>query len=153
MSLSLFITYVQTQSKYILLVDLVPPIYVWVGRAYNVHQREHLRWRSVVELYYRQQECNAEKEKDGVSRLGDFRNGNMFSFYSRVALRQSTMDPGHYWHMFAVKERLNLLPKVNMIKRDVSYEYIGSTIAARGRPGGKIMNDVFEDFVEHTASE
>ncbi len=114
-----------------------------------------MRWRSVVESYYRQQEYyTTDKEKSGISRLGDFRNGNTYSFYSRVALRQSTMDPGHYWHMFAVKERLNLLPKEkNMIKRDVSYHYIGSTIAARGRPGSRIINDVFEEFIEHSESK
>ena len=110
-----------------------------------------MRWRSVVESYYRQQEYyTTDKEKSGISRLDDFHNGNIYSFYSRVALRQSTMDPGHYWHMFAVKERLTLK---NMIKRDVSYHYIGSTIAARGRPGSRIINDVFEDFIEHSASK
>lgn len=132
-------------------VDLVPPIYVWVGSAYNVQQRENLRWRSVV-MSHREQEYNTEKMKDGISRLGEFHPESMYSFYSRVALRQSAMDPGHSWHMFAVKERLNLLPKVNQVEKDVSYHYIGSTIAARGRPSSRIMNDVFEEFIEHSAS-
>lgn len=103
-------------------------------------------------MSHRQNEYNAEKMKDGISRLEDFQHENMYSFYSRVALRQSAMDPGHSWHMFAVKERLNLLPKVNQVETDVSYHYIGSTIAARGRPSSRIMNDVLEEFIEQSAT-
>ena len=135
---------------------MVPPIYVWVGCAYNIHG-DHLRWRSIAELH-RQQQYNTEKDEGGLSRLANFRNENiMYSFYSRIALRQSAMDSGHSWHMFAVKERLNRSEQSasrriddleHTVERDVSYHYIGSTVAARGRPSSRIMCDVFEEFIE-----
>ena len=117
-----------------------------------------MRWRSIAELHRQQQQYNTDS---ALSRLGEYGNEKSYSFYSRMALRLSAMDPGHSWNMFAVKERINLLPKmqsrrsdgVDQMERDVSYHYIGSTVAARGRPSNRIMSDVFEEFIEHSESK
>jgi hypothetical protein len=118
-------------------VDLVPPVFVWVGCANTIFQRKHSRWslRSVAALF--------RDQKHG----DDPGDGSMYSFYSRVALVQSAMDNGHSWHFFAVKERMN------QVERDVSYHYMGSSIASRGRPSSRIMNDVFEEFCEHSTAK
>ena len=78
---------------------------------------------------------------------------------------QSAMDTGHSWHMFAVKERLcplhseslsnlaqNRVHSTDLVERDVSYNYMGSSIASRGRPSSHIMIDVLEEFCEHSTT-
>merc|ERR1719491_1113963 len=113
----------------------MPPVYVWVGCANMIGQRK--RSRRSIAASFRQQQCDASL--DGLN------------YFSRVTLTQSAMESGHYWHMFAAKERLNppvfssepsmsraLSPK--QAERDLSYHYIGSSSASRGRPSSHIMN-------------
>ena len=137
-----------------IIVDLVPPIYVWVGCAYTIQHRENLHARSAIELL-RQHQNSAKMDKVGLPGL-NFCDEQMYSYsvYSRVALRQSAMDPGHSWHMFVAEERYRLHSELQTdtldhLKQDVSYHYIGSTLASRGRPSRNIMNDVFEQFSEN----
>lgn len=119
-----------------LLRDLVPPIYVWVGCANALFQRKaHMSLRSVAALL-------REHEQDRSSRGND--SENTYTFYSRIALVQSAMDAGHSWHMFAVKEHFS-----ESLVKNTAY-YIGSSIVSRGRPSSRIMNDVFEEYCEHT---
>lgn len=92
--------------------------------------------RSVAALF-------REHKQDG-SRGNE--SGNTYTFYSRVALVQSAMDAGHSWHMFAVKEHFS----ESLVKRTT--HYMGSSIASRGRPSSRIMNDVFEEYCEHTST-
>lgn len=122
-----------------LLRDLVPPIYVWVGCANALFQKKgsQLSLRSVAALL-------REHEQDRSSRGND--SGNTYTFYSRIALVQSAMDAGHSWHMFAVKELFS-----ESLVKNTAY-YIGSSIVSRGRPSSRIMNDVFEEYCEHTST-
>ena len=122
-----------------LLRDLVPPIYVWVGCANALFQRKgsQLSMRSVAALF-------RDHEQDGSSRGND--SGNTYTFYSRIAIVQSAMEAGHSWHMFAVKEHISEL----LVKSTA--HYIGSSIASRGRPSSRIMNDVFEEYCEQTST-
>ncbi|KAL7541736.1 hypothetical protein ACHAXR_011173 [Thalassiosira sp. AJA248-18] len=140
-----------------LLRDLVPPVYVWAGCANTIGQRKNSRrsLRSIVASFRQQQQKQlrqCEPDKDGDE---DYHEGT-YTYYSRVALTQSAMETGHSWHMFAVKERLKplLQPSVStsrrtvgqQVERDVSYHYMGSSNASRGRPNSRIMKDVFEEF-------
>jgi hypothetical protein len=136
-------------------VDLVPPVFVWVGCANTILQRNHSRLslRSVAALFRDQQH--------GAACFDDPGDEITYSFYSRVALVQSAMNTGHSWHMFAVKERLkprhsestsnvalSRMHSSDWEERDVSYHYMGSSIASRGRPSSRIMNDLFAEFCE-----
>mmetsp|Transcript_31674 Transcript_31674/g.66605 ORF Transcript_31674/g.66605 Transcript_31674/m.66605 type:complete len:536 (-) Transcript_31674:52-1659(-) len=147
-----------------LLRDLVPPVYVWVGRATTIGQSKHSR-RSLrsIAASFRQQQYDAAIDKDEDS-IDDFGIENSYSYYSRVVLKQSSMEAGHSWHMFAVKERLNPLHSsstsrtmlasytMDQVERHVSYHYMGSSNASRGRPSTRIMSDVFEEFCENSSS-
>ena len=93
--------------------------------------------RSVAALF-------RDHEQDGSSRGND--SGNTYTFYSRIAIVQSAMEAGHSWHMFAVKEHISEL----LVKSTA--HYIGSSIASRGRPSSRIMNDVFEEYCEQTST-
>lgn len=138
-----------------LLRDLVPPIYVWVGCANVIGQRKHSHrsLRSLAATQFRQ-------EHSEIETTGDIPNdGTSYSYYSRVALTQSAMETGHSWHMFAVRENLKPMHSVTAAltstlrhERNVSYHYIGSSIASRGRPSKRIINDVFEEFCETSAT-
>jgi hypothetical protein len=125
-----------------LLRDLVPPIYVWVGCANALFQRKgtpQLSMRSVAALF-------REHEHDGSSRSRNDSGTTTYTLYTRIALVQSAMDAGHSWHMFAVKEHFSK----SFVKKTT--HYIGSSIASRGRPSSRIMNDVFEEYCEHTST-
>lgn len=138
---------------------MVPPVFVWVGCANTILQKKGPRWslRSVAALFRDQQHDAASFDDAG--------DGITYSFYSRVALVQSAMDTGHSWHMFAVKERLrprhsdptsSLAPTQKRSldqDRDVSYHYMGSSIASRGRPNTRLMNDVFEEFCAKSTTQ
>jgi hypothetical protein len=152
----LLLLYELELNTMIFAADLVPPVFVWVGCANTIFQRNHSRWslRSVAALFRDQQHVAASFDDPG--------DEVTYSFYSRVAIVQSAMDTGHSWHMFAVKERFKPRHTESTSKiapsrmhlsdrdeRDVSYHYMGSSIASRGRPSSHIMNDVFEEFCEH----
>jgi len=141
-----------------LLRDFVPPIYVWAGCANFIKQRKHSR--QSIAASFRQQQCDMPMEEDGSDVNGPS-DEQTYSYYSRVALTQSAMETGHSWHMFAVQEKLkpphlyssssakqSHAHRGGQLERDVSYHYIGSTNASRGRPSRRIMNDVFEEFCE-----
>lgn len=117
-----------------LLRDLTPPVYVWVGCANMIGQRK--RSRRSVALSYRPQPRNASSAEA--------------QYFSRVALTQSAMEAGHHWHMFAVQERstpsVSALRTPEAAERQISYHYIGSSSASRGRPSSRIMKDVLEEF-------
>ncbi len=135
---------------------MVPPVYVWVGCAKAIGQRHSNKsYRSIDVLFHRQQsDMGMDKDNAPVHDLAD----KSYSYYSRIALTQSAMETGHSWHMFAVKEELKQpsSPETKMVhrhanhhvERDISYKYIGSSNASRGRPSTRIMNDVFEEFCE-----
>ncbi len=139
---------------------MVPPVFVWVGCANTILQRKGPRWslRSVAALF-RDQQHEAAIFDDAGDEI-------TYSFYSRVALVQSAMDTGHSWHMFAAKESLrprhsdstsSLAPTrkhlLDQVDRDVSYHYMGSSIASRGRPNTRLMNDVFEEFCANSTTQ
>lgn len=121
--------------------DLVPPVYAWVGCASVIGRRTRSHGSVAASLH--RQQCRASCEE--------------VMYFSRVALTQSAMEAGHRWHMFAVQEGWNppasahgkitkrmLAPEQG--ERHRSYHYIGSSIAARGRPSSRIMYDVLEDY-------
>ncbi len=132
---------------------MIPPVFVWVGCANTILQRKVSHWslRSVAALFRDQQH--------GAGSFDDPGDESTYSFYSRVALVQSAMDTGHSWHMFAVKERLKPRHSDSTSsrhldqERDVSYHYMGSSIASRGRPNARIMNDVFEEFCSNSTTK
>ena len=125
---------------------MVPPVYVWVGCAKHIGRggrTRHRSFRSIAASFREQQgqDFHAAGRSDEQT----------YSYYSRLALTQSALEAGHHWHMFAVQERLKPLHHsathaAGLVQRDVSYHYIGSSIASRGRPTSRIMNDVFEEF-------
>ena len=72
-------------------------------------------------------------------------NGNdaaEYSFYSRLAMTQTSMQSGHAWNIFAVKE--------NASNNDwqSTHQFIGSAMSSRGRPNRGIMKDIFSEWCE-----
>jgi len=132
-----------------LLRDLIPPVYVWIGcsldiaGANTVRKRKLLAkpsLRSIAESYRNQQRI--DKGEDHASSADD---ATEYSFYSRLAMTQSSMETGHAWNIFAVKE--------NASNEDwqSSHQFIGSSMASRGRPSSGIMKDVFVEWISHSS--
>ena len=132
-----------------LLRDLIPPVYVWIGcsldiaGANTVRKRKLLAkpsLRSIAESYRNQQRI--DKGEDNAGSVDD---ATEYSFYSRLAMTQSSMETGHAWNIFAVKE--------NASNEDwqSSHQFIGSSMASRGRPSSGIMKDVFVEWISHSS--
>ena len=150
-----------------LLRDLAPPVYVWVGSSWNIISHANTRrrklhsnpsLRSIIAAYRHQQQSS-----DDAVNLEVTEGKATYSFYSRVALTQSTMDAGHAWNMFAVKESIDDLSQFSSSssahsshengnakeKWDSTYHYMASTKASSGRPTSGIMKDVFLEWCEN----
>lgn len=141
---------------------MVPPVYVWVGRANSIGQRKHAhRSLKSIAASFRKQQYD-----DGANESTDkevFRNNDeeaTYSYYSRMALTQSAMETGHSWHMFVVKEKLKPTSSsgrgariLDQVQREISYHYMGSSTASRGRPSSRILTDVFEEFCENSSDK
>lgn len=132
-----------------LLRDLMPPVYVWIGcsldiaGANNVRKRKLLSkpsLRSIAESYRNQQRIETGEDHHASS----VDDATEYSFYSRLAMTQTSMETGHSWNIFAVKE--------NASNEDwhSSHQFIGSSIASRGRPNSGIMKDVFAEWISHS---
>ena len=68
-----------------------------------------------------------------------------------MALKQSAMEPGHPWHHFAALESIKAISNSHTRPTvDVSYHYMGSSLASRGRPSSRIIKDVYEEFCDDT---
>ena len=126
-----------------LLRDLMPPVYVWIGcsldiaGANNVRKRKLLSkpsLRSIAESYRNQQ-------GEGGLDTSSADDAMEYSFYSRLAMTQTSMETGHSWNIWAVKE--------NASNEDwqSTHKFIASTIASRGRPNSGIMKDVFTEWI------
>ncbi len=133
----------------------MPPVYVWAGCASNIGRRRRSH-RSIGALF-RQQQHGGESDAHETIVPRDFTRDGAYTYYSRVVLTQSAMEAGHSWHMFAAKERLAPPHRSSSSRHEhasernepeVSYHYIGSSLASRGRPSSRIMNDAFEEFCE-----
>lgn len=123
----------------------MPPVYVWIGCSLDIAGANSLRkrkllskpsLRSIAESYRNQQRI--EEGEDHANGADD---ATEYSFYSRLAITQSSMETGHSWNIFAVKE--------NASHEDwhSSHQFIGSSIASRGRPNSGIMKDVFAEWI------
>jgi hypothetical protein len=144
-----------------LLRDLIPPVYVWVGCSFDLLRRATVAGQrrkplpSIESLIaeYRTQEA---LDDDPDNFLIHKSHEGAYSFHSRVALTQSSMDAGHLYHLFAVREVAEISSCRSQTKwaatQDVlwksTYEFMGSTKSSLGRPTSEIMNDVFEEWSE-----
>lgn len=129
---------------------MIPPAYVWVGSAIQTtNSRNTLR--SIAATFRRQQQHGSTNSKDIEMRLHEPLADRTYSYYSRVALKQSAMEPGHPWHHFAALERIKAISNSHTRPTvDVSYHYMGSSLASRGRPSSRIIKDVYEEFCDDT---
>ena len=71
----------------------------------------------------------------------------------RFAIKQSAMEAGHYWHMFVANEISRKTTSNMQVERDVSYQYIGSSNASRGRPTIHFMRDTYEEYREKSSHD
>lgn len=133
-----------------ILRDLIPPVYVWVGCSLDLlsgakiagQRRKVLPSINTIIERCKQQSVDSNSAGEGS-----------YVFYSRLALTQSSMDSGHMYHLFAVKETAEVFPDhQNAYTRDViwksTYEFMGSVKASLGRPTCEVMNDVFTEWTE-----
>jgi len=123
-----------------LLRDLIPPSYSWVGSAKQIGQRSRRSLRSIAATYLEQQ------NEDNTSSHA-FNEDAVYSYHSRIVMKQSAMETGHLWHMFVVKETISSRRQSEKISTQEDYHYIGSSISSRGRPSSRIMKDLFEEFI------
>jgi hypothetical protein len=126
-----------------LLRDLIPPVYFWVACSLDIAGANTLRkrklskpsLRSLAASYRNQQqtETGEDQKDDGATE---------YSFYSRLAMTQTTMETNHPFHIFAVEE--------NASNEDwqTSHQFIGSSMASRGRPNSGIMKDIFAEWCD-----
>ena len=128
-----------------LLRDLIPPCYSWVGLAkkFGQHSRSRRSLRSIAATYLEQQ------NDDRISSHA-FNEDAVYSYYSRIVMKQSAMETGHLWHMFVVKETIRPQRQSDKTSTQEHYHYIGSSISSRGRPSSRIMNDLLEEYYEKT---
>jgi len=129
-----------------LLRDLIPPSYSWVGSAKQIGQRSRRSLRSITAAYLEQQNDQMSGEDRTSSHA--FNEDAMYSYYSRIAMKQSAMETGHLWHMFVVKETIRPQRQSEKTSTQEDYHYIGSSISSRGRPSSRIMNDLYEKYCE-----
>eukprot|EP00804_Cyclotella_cryptica_P027987 CCRYP_003860-RA/>CCRYP_003860-RA protein AED:0.04 eAED:0.04 QI:574/1/1/1/0/0/2/74/448 len=144
-----------------LLRDLVPPVYVWVGCSLDLLRRATVAGQrrkalpSIESLMaqYRTQEA-LDNNPDNF--LINKSNEGAYSFHSRVALTQSSMDAGHLYYLFAVKEVAEIAPRRLQTRRAMAhdvlwkstYEFMGSTKSSLGRPTSEIMKDLLQSGVK-----
>ena len=140
-----------------LLRDLIPPVYVWVGCSLDLLSRtktvgKRRRVAPSINSLIMSSDGNQTLDMDPANvMIGGQRS---FSFYSRVALTQSSMDIGHLYHLFAVKETSKVEfsqqeAKPCNLKWISSHKFIGSIKASLGRPTSEVINSVFSEWSEY----
>ena len=141
-----------------LLRDLIPPVYVWVGCSLDLLNRVNIPGKnrmsrpsidSLVASYCNQQGL----DRNSIDEFIDNHDNIEYTFYSRVALMQSTMNVGHMYHLFAVKETAEMplhsgRNKIHNVAWNSSHIFMGSMKSSLGRPTIRVMNDVFEEWNE-----
>ena len=110
--------------------------------------------RSIAATFRQQQQRHGStNSKEIEMRLHEPLVDRTYLYYSRVALKQSAMEPGHPWHHFAALEKIKAISDSHahpIVERGVSYHYMGSSLASRGRPSSRIMKDVYEEFCDES---
>ena len=139
-----------------LLRDLIPPVYAWVGCSLDLLSRTKTvgKRRRVPPSISSLIMSSGGNQTLGINpanvMIDDQRS---FAFYSRVALTQSSMDIGHKYHLFAVKETADLFSQQEAkpcnLKWVSSHEFIGSVKASLGRPTSEVINNVFSEWSEY----
>jgi hypothetical protein len=134
-----------------LLRDLIPPVYFWVACSLDIAGANTLRkrklskpsLRSLAASYRNQQQTETSEDqhfKGGARGADD--GATEYSFYSRMAMTQTTMEMNHPFNIFAVEEN------ASNEEWQSSYQFIGSSMASRGRPNSGIMKDIFAEWCD-----
>jgi hypothetical protein len=135
-----------------LLRDLIPPVYNWVGcsldllsgaRVARKKRRSIPSVESLIASYGDKQHTGDRSANVWVD------NDDSFHFYSRVAWTQSSMDIGHMYHLFAVKETANTNPyprSAGDATLKTTYEFMGDLKSSLGRPTVSIIKDVLDQW-------
>lgn len=126
-----------------LLRDLMPPVYVWIGCSLDLAGASAVRKRKLSKPSLRSLAASFHNQQHLKGDTRGFNAETEYSFYSRLALTQSAMESGHAWNMFAVEENASSVDWKSL------HQYIGSSMASRGRPSSGIMEDVFVEWCEH----
>lgn len=121
-----------------LLRDLIPPVYVWVGCSLDLLKG--------TEIAGRKRRARPSRESLVARHGNEIGDINFYHFYSRVALMQSSMDSGHMYHLFAVRETAEIFP--DTLVWESSSEFMGSLKSSLGRPTSDVMRDVMEEWIE-----
>jgi hypothetical protein len=135
-----------------LLRDLIPPVYSWVGCSLDLLRGPRLaekKRRYIPSLESLIASYGSKQHTGNLSPEVWIDNDDTYHFYSRVALTQSSMDVGHMYHLFAVKETANTFPYPRSANDAIwksTYEFMGSLKSSLGRPTLHVMKDVFEEW-------